>query len=106
MSSVRPAGYQLTHKAIADLDDIWRYSAETWSVTQADHYIDDLVRLFDILADMPTMARERPEFSPPIRIHPFASSLIVYRVDPGPITILRLLGRSQNWQDILHALDR
>ncbi|MDP2697052.1 type II toxin-antitoxin system RelE/ParE family toxin [Thalassospira sp.] len=106
MSSARSAGYQLTHKAIADLDDIWRYSAETWSVAQADRFIDDLVHLFDILADMPTMARERPEFSPPVRLHPFGSSLIVYRVDPDHITILRLLGGSQNWQDILHAIDR
>ena len=28
--------------AIADIGAIWDYTAETWSVGQADHYVDDI----------------------------------------------------------------
>lgn len=33
-------GYRLTPKAEADLEDIWFYTAESWSPAQADRYID------------------------------------------------------------------
>ncbi len=36
MAPAEPDAYRLTPRALADLDDIWRHSAETWSVAQAD----------------------------------------------------------------------
>ena len=69
MSSGKQRQYRLAPLALADLDDIWRFSAEKWSIEQADRTIDDLVRMFETIATMPTLARERSEFKPPIRIH-------------------------------------
>jgi toxin ParE1/3/4 len=97
--------YRLTPRALADLDDIWRFSAETWSVDQADRHLDDLVRVFEMIAALPALARERPEFSPPVRIHVHQSHLIVYREADGRIDILRLLGERQDWLSILKAAD-
>lgn len=105
MSSARPADYRLTPKALADLDDIWRYTAETWSPDQADAYIDDLVRTFEVIAATPTLDRDRPDFSPPVRVHAHRSHLIVYTVTPDHVAILRLLGGRQNWLAILDALE-
>jgi toxin ParE1/3/4 len=106
MSSGRQRHYRLAPRAIADLDDIWRFSAETWSIEQADHYIDDLVRLFETIAAMPTLARERSAFKPPVRIHVHESHLIVYTTADNDVQILRLRGARQDWVSILKAADQ
>lgn len=97
--------YRLTPAALADLDDIWRYSAETWSVAQADGYLDELVRVFEMIAAMPTLAREHREFDPPVRIHAHQSHLIIYTNAVDHIVLLRLLGGRQDWLAILKAAD-
>jgi toxin ParE1/3/4 len=106
MSSDKQGQYRLAPRALADLDDIWRYSAETWSIDQADRYIDDLTRIFETIAAMPTLARERLEFKPPVRIHVHERHLIVYTVTENQVTILRLLGGRQDWISILKAADQ
>ncbi len=105
MSSGEAPQYRLAPRALADLDDIWRYSAETWSIEQADRYVDELVRMFETIAAMPTLARERGEFTPPVRIHVHQSQLIVYTIGKDHVAILRLLGGRQDWVSILKAAD-
>ena len=51
------------------------------------------------------MARERPEFSPPVRIHVCREHLIVYRVEDERILIIRILGGMSDWQAVLRRLD-
>nr|WP_248304758.1 type II toxin-antitoxin system RelE/ParE family toxin [Breoghania sp. L-A4] len=83
---------------------MWRYTAETWSLDQADTYIDELARSFETLAATPEMARERTEFDPPVRIHSHKSHMIIYTVDDDHVMVLRVLGGQQNWQAILQAI--
>lgn len=97
--------YRLAPRALDDLDDIWRYTAETWSVAQADHYTDDLARIFETLAALPTLARERTEFDPPVRIHTHESHLIIYVLADDRVVIVRVLGGRQDWVSILKAAD-
>jgi len=105
MSKTKLSGYRLSPKAVSDLEGIWRYSAQTWSVERADRYIDDLTVLFDVLVSHPEVARERKEFNPPVRIHPHQRHLIIYTIAAGHILIIRILGGGQNWRSILHILD-
>ncbi|MBC7544479.1 MAG: type II toxin-antitoxin system RelE/ParE family toxin [Candidatus Sericytochromatia bacterium] len=105
MSSNEPGPYRLSPRALADLDDIWRYSAETRSIEQADRYIDDLVRIFELIAGLPTLAQERSEFTPPERIHVHERHLIVYTIAADHLVILRLLGGRLDWVAILKATD-
>ncbi|WP_369293116.1 type II toxin-antitoxin system RelE/ParE family toxin [Stappia sp. MMSF_3263] len=105
MSSNKPVQYQLTPKALEDLDEVWRYTAETWSLDQADHYIDRLAQAFEMITSMPTLARERTEFEPPVYIHPHQSHLVIYTLTNDRIDIVRILGGRQNWQAILRATE-
>lgn len=93
--------YHLTPAAEADLEEIWRYSARTWSPDQADRYTDGLVAAFEMLLALPGIARERPEFDPPVRIHPVAQHVIVCRIEDGRLIILRILAARQDWQALL-----
>lgn len=105
MSSGKSERYRLAPRAIADLDDIWRFTAETWSIAQADRYVDDLVRVFETIAVMPSLARERSEFNPPVRIHTHEKHLVVYTAQDDHVAILRLLGGRQDWIAILNATE-
>lgn len=54
--------------------------------------------IFALIATNPQMARERGELSPPLRIHPFKSHLIVYRIeDDGDILIVRVRRGHEDW---------
>lgn len=97
--------HRLTPQALTDLEDIWRYTAETWSIAQADNYTDELARVFETIAAFPTLARERIEFNPPVRIHTHGRHLIVYLLSADHIVVLRVLGGSQDWLSILTTVD-
>lgn len=66
----------------------------TWSAAQADRYTDILEDTLERLLFMPELARERGEFDPPVRIHPSAEHLIIYRIEGNQLLILRALGAS------------
>lgn len=97
--------YRLTPRAVADLEDIWRYSADTWSAARADRYLDEIVQVFEMIAALPTLAPEFPVFTPPVRIHPHERHLIVYSIGEDHVAIVRVLGGQQDWVAILRAAE-
>ena len=101
-----PTAYRLTPAAQDDLENIWLYTARTWSAAQADRYADILEDTLERLLFMPEMARERLDFDPPVRIHPSAEHLIIYRVEGNHLSSLRVLGAGQDWHAILRAVDQ
>jgi len=89
-------GWALRPAARADLADIWRYGTSTWGVTQSERYIDALFAVFDLLAEFPELARDRPDFTPPVRIHPSSAHLVIYRLAGSEIDIIRILHARQD----------
>lgn len=98
MEGNSPARLVFTPAAEQDLEDIWIYTSQRWSPRQADSYIDGLEATFQTLLSMPEIARERPEYTPPIRIHPSAHHLIIYRLIGADLVVLRVLSGRQDWQ--------
>jgi toxin ParE1/3/4 len=92
----RSNGWVLRPAAEADLSRIWREGASQWGVGQAEHYADGLFALFDLLVEFPEIARERAEFSPPVRIHPSGAHLVIYRREGQEVEIIRVLHGHQN----------
>lgn len=43
--------YFLTSKAVADLTEIWNYTYEVWSESQADKYYNELLNTCKIVAE-------------------------------------------------------
>ena len=51
------AKYELTNKAVADLNGIWEYTLENWSENQADRYYDMLLDICLDIADNPELGK-------------------------------------------------
>jgi toxin ParE1/3/4 len=92
----RTSGWSLRPAAETDLSNIWQASAAQWGIGQADSYIDGLFAVFDLLAEYPELARERTAFSPPVRVHPAGSHLVIYRLEDQTVEIIRVLHSRQN----------
>jgi toxin ParE1/3/4 len=101
----KPNQFKLTPQAVADIEDIWRYTTSTWNLEQADTYVDEITHTLNVISQTPFIARERREFSPPVRIHPHKQHLIIYTIAHDHIAIIRILGTRQDWMSILRLIE-
>lgn len=92
---------KLRPRAEVDLVEIWEYTAEQWSEDQANNYLRELSSVFDLLLDHPKIARERCEFSPPVRIHPVRSHVIIYEARAEAVEVVRIVHSRSNWANLL-----
>lgn len=51
------AKYELTNKAVVDLNEIWEYTLENWSENQADRYYDMLLDICLDIANNPELGK-------------------------------------------------
>ncbi|MEM1379526.1 MAG: type II toxin-antitoxin system RelE/ParE family toxin [Pseudomonadota bacterium] len=88
---------KLRPKAEEDLEAIWDYTAETWSLDQAETYLRALSEALDRLAENPLLYPERKELNPSVRIKPFKSHIILYRIDGETIDVIRVRHGREDW---------
>jgi toxin ParE1/3/4 len=96
-----PTEYRLSPAAQGDLDTIWSYTAQTWSVAQAEAYLRGLAEVFAMLCAHPGIARERQDVTPPVRLHPYRAHLVIYRIAEDHVVILRVVHGRRKWALLL-----
>jgi toxin ParE1/3/4 len=84
-------GYVLLPKAHDDLDQIWEFTAERWSVEQADRYIQDIADTFADLAQGKRAGRAIPEIRSGYYRCPVGKHVIFYLIDAKELRIVRVL---------------
>ncbi len=87
-----------TRQCDIDIINIYGYGVTAFGVAQAERYHEGLMASFDLLTRHPRMARERSEFTPPVRLHPYRSHMIVYLATAGDVLIVRVLHGRQDWE--------
>lgn len=60
-----------------------------------------MVSVFELLAENPYLARERTEFDPPVRLHPYQAHMIAYIIRDDRLLIIRVLHGRQDWEKYL-----
>jgi toxin ParE1/3/4 len=93
--------YRTTRRADQDIIDIYVHGAAEFGVEQAERYHEGLISVFDLLAGNPLLARERTEFNPPVRLHPYQAHMIAYVIRDDGILIIRVLHGRQDWERYL-----
>jgi len=83
--------YLLSPRAQQDIDEIWDYTAERWSIAQAEICIRQLCRDIKAVAARPTIGRACPEVRKDYYKHPSGSHFLFYRRIGGGVDIVRIL---------------
>lgn len=84
--------YLLTQKAIIDLTEIWNYTLDTWSESQADKYYDELLNFCQTLAENPEIGRNYRELVPDLKGAKINRHIIFYRkISDNVIEVERVL---------------
>ncbi len=86
------AKFKLTNNAVKDLSDIWNYTFDTWSESQADKYYKLLLNACGAIAKKPQLGNVYEEIYPDLKGKKASKHIIFYRViDDKSIEITRIL---------------
>ena len=96
--------YKISVKATEDIEAIWLYTFEHWSLEQADRYINLILDEIEYLADNPNSGKDFEHIRKNYRCSKVKSHLIFYRLADRQvdIEIIRILHQRM---DIEHRLD-
>lgn len=84
--------YRIRKKALEDLDNIWLYTEENWSITQADRYYNLLVSEIEYIALNPESGRDIGHIRIGYRYSQVKSHIIFYRITTDhTVEIVRIL---------------
>ena len=84
--------YQLTHKAVEDLTEIWDYTFEKWSENQADRHYQMLLETCQQIANEPNIGKKYEGIRDDLYGLKISRHIIFYRKSPNSlIEITRIL---------------
>jgi toxin ParE1/3/4 len=85
--------YKISVKASEDIEDIWLYTFENWSLEQADRYVNLILDEIEYLAVNPTSGKDFNHIRQNYRCSKVKSHLIFYRLSntQSDIEIIRVL---------------
>jgi toxin ParE1/3/4 len=94
------AKFKLTPAAEQDLQEIWLYIAQD-KPTAADQLLVRIETQCELLANHPQLGPARDDIAKGLRYHPLANYLILYRVIPQGVEIVRVAHGARNILDLL-----
>jgi len=93
-------GYRLAKTAAKNPRQIYVEGVRLFGPDQAAHHHAQLGTAFETLAAHPKLARERPEISPPVRVHSCGMHVIIYLAKAsGDILTLRVRHGQEDWMN-------
>lgn len=83
--------FVISKKAISDLEDIWFYTVEKWSVLQADRYYNLIFNEINYICKHSTAGKSMEYVRKGYRASKVNFHLIFYRVINDTIEVIRIL---------------
>jgi toxin ParE1/3/4 len=96
--------YKISKKALEDVETIWLYTAETWSMEQADRYYNAIFDEIEYLAENPTSGKDCSHIRKKYRSSKVKAHLIFYRPTnkKDRIEIIRVLHEQMDIENRLN----
>lgn len=90
--------YKISLKASGDIENIWLYTFENWSLDQADRYINLIFDEIEYLAENPQAGKNINHIRKGYRCSKVKSHVIFYRLtaNQNDIEIIRVLHQRMN----------
>jgi toxin ParE1/3/4 len=85
--------YKVSNEVQNDLENIWLYTFETWSIEQADRYIELIIDEIEYLSEKPNTGKDYSEVRKGYFRSKVKSHFIFYRINSKEelIEIIRIL---------------
>jgi toxin ParE1/3/4 len=91
------AKYRFTIKAVKDLEEIWSYTKQKWSLEQADRYYNLLIDEIEFVSSNPLLGRSIDYIKEGYRSTKVKSHLVFYKQhEDDTILIVRILHESMD----------
>jgi len=96
--------YDISEKAFEDIEKIWLYTVETWSVEQADRYYNLILDEIEYIAKNPLSGKDVSRIRKSYRCSKVKSHLIFYKysVSEELVEIIRILHQSMDIEERLN----
>jgi toxin ParE1/3/4 len=89
--------YRFTNEAVKDLEEIWSYTKQKWSLEQADRYYNLIIDEIEFVASNPLLGRSIDYIKEGYRSTKVKSHLIFYKQhEDDTILIVRILYQSMD----------
>lgn len=88
---MKPLPYVISKKAISDIEEIWFYTAQKWSVEQADRYYNLIFDEINFICKNSNAGKSMEHVRKNYRASKVKSHLIFYRIQNNTIEIIRIL---------------
>lgn len=92
-------GYELSHLALKDIDDIWNFTATQWSAKQANEYYKLIFKEIKVLCSNPHLGKAINEIKSDHRIWIVKSHMLVYKIELDLIFIDRILHQKMDLEN-------
>lgn len=84
-------GYRLTPDAQSDLVEIRRYTLKQWGKSQSQKYLSELRQTLRLLAETPSLGKQRPDVVSGVFSFPHVSHVIYYVIDAHELIVFGVL---------------
>lgn len=86
----------IKEEALLDLEEIWLYTFQNWSIEQADRYHDLIIKEIEFLASTPASGRNQDYIRLGYRSSKVKSHILFYLYNNSEIEIIRILHESMS----------
>ncbi len=94
--------YIISEKALEDINNIWIYTAENWSVEQADRYYNLIIDEIEYIVENLSMARDFGKIRKSYKYSKVKSHLIFFKKNKtNKIEVVRVLHERMNIENRL-----
>ncbi|SFI85148.1 type II toxin-antitoxin system RelE/ParE family toxin [Myroides guanonis] len=96
--------YKISNKALFDIENIWLYTFETWSMEQADRYYNLILDEIEYLSQNPTSGKDYSHIRKAYYHSKVKSHYIFYRINSKEnlIEIIRVLHEQMDIENRLN----
>jgi len=85
------ANFMFTNEAVKDLEEIWSYTKQKWSIVQADRYYNLIIDEIEFISSNPLLGRSIEYIKEGYRSTRVKSHIIFYKQQEDAIIIVRIL---------------
>jgi toxin ParE1/3/4 len=99
---MKSLAFVITKKAVSDLEEIWLYTVEKWSVDQADRYYKLIFDEIQYICKKGNAGKSMEHVRKGYRASKVKSHLIFYRIHNNVVEVIRILHEGMDIENRLH----